>query len=187
MQEELKRIEKGKLFCEYLVQLGVEYAWCIRHKKVMGCSESERYYERFLSYIGEDYCIGKNLLLQERKGEKRIFLLVVPSDKQVDLKDFGRRMETRKLEFVSSEKMEEVLHTEPGNVSVFHLLYDREKQVHLVLDEELCKYSLLAFHPLYNGLSVFLKPEELFKFLDYFQIEYRVDSITGKTYQKCLS
>lgn len=186
MQEELKKIEKGKLFCEYLLQLGIDYAWCIKHKKVFGCDESKQYYERFLSYIGEDYGIGKNLLLQERKGEKRIFLLVVPSWKQVDLNTLRLQFNTKKLEFVPLETMQELLHTEPGNVSIFNLLYDKEKKVHLILDEDLLEYTLLAFHPLYNGMSIFLKPKEVLKFLDCCKSLYTIRSIEEKGYQKCL-
>lgn len=177
-------LQKGKWLCEYLVGQGIQYEWCIRHKKVLGCEESEQYYQRFLYYIGNDYCVGKNLLLQERKGEKRIFLLIVPSYKQVDLKEVSEQLDTKKLEFVKPEKMEELLHTEPGNVSVFNLIYDIEKQVHLILDEEILLSKLIAFHPLYNGMSIFLKPEEVLKFLDYDQRTYEIDTIKEK--QKCL-
>ncbi len=186
MEEEMRKLEKGKWFCDYLVQLGIQYEWCIRHKKVLGCEESEQYYQRFISYIGDDYCIGKNLLLQERKGEKRIFLLVVPYQKRVDLKELSEQLITKKLEFVSPEKMEELLHTEPGNVSIFNLIYDKEQHVHLVLDEEILQSKLIAFHPLYNGMSVFLKPEEVLKFLDCDQRIYEIDFINEKGYQKCL-
>lgn len=64
--------------------------------------------------------------------------------------------------------MEKVLHTKHGNVnvSIFNLIYDQKRQVNLVLDAEILHSSLIAFHPLYNGMSVFLKPEGVLKFLE---------------------
>ena len=61
--------------------------------------------------------------------------------------------------------MKDLLNTEPGNVSLFNIMYDKEKQVNLIIDEDLLTGKSLAFHPLYNGMSVFLKPTECFKFL----------------------
>ncbi len=167
MSEELKEIEKGKTMCEYLSSHGISYEWCIKHKKVSGCFESEVYYKRFSDYIGDDYCIGKNLLVQERKGEKRVFLVIVPSTKKVDLNNLREVLNAKKLEFVKEDKMEEILHTKPGNVSIFNLIYDKENMVNLIIDDDILESNLVAFHPLYNGMSVFLKPSEVLKFLSF--------------------
>ena len=176
----MKKIIKGRTFCDYLEKHDVHYEWCIKHKEVLGCDESSYYYEHYKCYIGDDYCICKNLLLQERKGEKRTFLVVVPSEKQVDLKGLKEQYKTSKLEFVKEEKMQKLLNTAPGNVSIFNLIYDKEKEVNLILDSDLFNSSLLAFHPLYNGMSLFLTGENVFKFLNLCNRDYVVLDIPVK-------
>ncbi len=106
------------------------------------------------------------MVLRERKGEKRYFLIVTEEDKSVDLKKLKEQLGCGKLEFAKEEDLETLLKTYPGNVSIFHLLYETEKKVNLVLDQDLLQYPLLAFHPLYNGMSLFLEPGEVLKFLE---------------------
>lgn len=173
----MKKIIKGIYMCDYLDNHGISYEWCIKHPEVRGCDESARYYSRYQYLIGDNYCIGKHLLLQERKGEKRVFLFIVPSDKQVDLKEVRERLQTSKLEFVKEDKMEELLYTTPGNVSIFNLIYDSSKKVNLVLDQDLLNTDLVAFHPLYNGMSVFLKPEDMLKFLAVVNRDYNLGDV----------
>lgn len=160
-----EKIKEARSFCEYLEEEKIEYQYCIKHPEVLGCDESKRYYQRFRDYIGESYGICKHLVLRERKGEKRYFLIVTDENKSVDLKKLKERLDCGKLEFASKEELETFLKTYPGNVSIFHLLYETEQKVNLVLDQELLEYPSLAFHPLYNGMSVFLEPQEVIKFL----------------------
>ena len=176
----MRKIIRGRTFCDYLEKHDIHYEWCIKHKEVLGCEESLNYYEHYKCYIGDDYCVCKNLLLQERKGAKRTFLIIVPSEKQVDLKELREQYNTSKLEFVQEERMYELLKTTPGNVSIFNLIYDKEKKVNLVLDSDLFNSSLLAFHPLYNGMSLFLTGENVFKFLNFCDRDYVVSEIPFK-------
>ncbi len=113
------------------------------------------------------------MVLRERKGEKRYFLIVTEEDKSVDLKKLKEQLGCGKLEFAKEEDLETLLKTYPGNVSIFHLLYETEKKVNLVLDQDLLQYPLLAFHPLYNGMSLFLEPGEVLKFLE------KIDRVAG--------
>lgn len=114
-------------------------------------------------------------------------MIVVSDQKQVDLKELKELYELKKLEFVSSEDMEEILHTEPGNVSLFNLQYDQENKLEVLFDEELLYEKQLAFHPLYNGMSLFLKPEEALKFVNSIEHSYKIITIPKKEeigYQK---
>lgn len=72
-EQELEKIKIGQDFCQELTKKGISYAWCIKHKEVLGCCESKTYYQRYQEYLGSDYAIGKHLLVRERKGERRIF------------------------------------------------------------------------------------------------------------------
>ena len=98
-------------------------------------------------------------------------------------------LETKKLEFVNDDGLEELLHTKAGNISIFNMMYDVTKQIELVIDEELLQKDCLVFHPLYNELSIFIKPEECLKFLKLIQREAKIMEIASKevgSYQKML-
>lgn len=165
-EQKLGRIKIGQDFCQELIEKGIPYAWCIKHKEVLGCEESKTYYQRYQEYLGNDYAIGKHLLVRERKREKRIFLIIVEDEKQVDLRGVREQLECGKLEFCSNEELSELLHTVPGNVSLFHLKYDTNSKISLIIDSGLLNKSLIAFHPLYNGMSLFLAPDDAFKYLE---------------------
>lgn len=92
-------------------------------------------------------------------------MLIVDDDTKVDLKSLKDKLESSKLEFAGDNDLEKILHTYQGNVSVFNMKYDVEDKVNLIIDEELLERSLLAFHPLYNGRSLFLTPVNFLKYL----------------------
>lgn len=166
MEEKWKKCQMGQQFCEYLKEKEISYTWCIRHPEVLGCRESRDYYQRYQEYLGDDYSICKHLLVHERKGEKRVFLIIVDDSKNVDLTKLKEQLDCSKLEFVNSEEMQDLLHTVPGNVSLFNMEFDSQCKVNLIMDQELLDRKLLAFHPLYNGMSIFLTPENAIKYLD---------------------
>lgn len=160
-----EKINKAQLFCDFLEQKNIFYEYCFKHPEVLGCDESKSYYQRFCSYV-ENYTICKNLAVHERKGKHRKFLIITDQSKQVDLKKLKEVLVSSKLEFISEEELATLLNTYPGNVSIFNLLYDKDQQVELIIDEELLTSELLVFHPLYNGMSMFIKPKEIIKFLN---------------------
>ena len=163
--EKILKLSKGRKFCGYLEQSGIDYELCIKHKESLGCDDSKEYYKRFSQYIKDDYVICKNLLVHERKGEKRSYLLITDCDKKVDLTALKNTLGCSKFEFADYSEMKSLISSEPGNVSLFSMIYDKDRKVELIIDEDLLSKNLLAFHPLYNGMSVFLKPKECFKFL----------------------
>ena len=163
-KEESHRIEMTKkaiMFCNTLERKGIQYDYCIRHKEATGCVD----YSRWNDYLGDDYAVGKHLLVQERKGEKKKYLLIIDSSKQVDLKALKEELDCRKLEFVSPSDMENLINATPGNVSIFNLIYDENKEIKLIIDEDLIEADEIAFHPLYNGMSIFMPLRECFYFL----------------------
>ncbi len=166
IEEKLKKCQIAQQFCEYLKERGISYSWCIRHPEVISCNESKNYYQRYQEYLGNDYSICKHLLVHERKGEKRVFLIIVDDSKDVDLKELKEQLDCGKLEFVDKEEMHDLLHTVPGNVSLFNIEMDKEYKVNLIIDQELLEKTLLAFHPLYNGMSLFLTPENAIQYLN---------------------
>lgn len=172
-----QKLKEGRKFCKYLEDSEIIYQYCIKHPEVLGCSESKLYYQRFQTYIGQNYSICKHLVLRERKGEKRYYLIVTEEEANIDLKKLREQIGCGKLEFAKLDDLERLLKTYPGNVSIFHLLYETEKRVNLIMDRRLLQYPLLAFHPLYNGMSLFLEPGQVLKFLEKINQEFKLEEI----------
>ena len=184
-KEESHRIEmtkKAVKFCDTLERKGIQYDYCIRHKEATGCVD----YSRWNDYLGDDYAVGKHLLVQERKGEKKKYLVITDSSKQVDLKALKEELDCRKLEFVSPSDMESLINATPGNVSIFNMIYDENKEINLIIDEDLLEASEVAFHPLYNGMSIFMPLSECFNFLETIGRSAEVMAIPAKSEEKVL-
>lgn len=186
IQQKIDKIKLAQDFCQELEDKGIPYSWCIKHPEVLGCSESRYYYQRYQEYLGSDYSICKHLVVHERKGERRIFLIIVDDEKSVDLKALKEEICCSKLEFVSSEELEELLHTVPGNVSLFNMKFDVQHKINLIIDKELLERSLLAFHPLYNGMSLFLTPDSALEYLSKINIIPSIMDVPCKMKERVL-
>lgn len=163
-EERMRKIERAKTFIRDLSDMGIKYDYVIKHKEVLGCDESSEYYKRFSEYLDPTYSICKHMLVHERKGD-RTFLIITDFRKKVDLSKMREELDCKKLEFVKEEDMKTLIDTTPGNVSIFNIISDKEDRVEVVFDKDLLTYTSLAFHPLYNEMSMFISPSEVVKFM----------------------
>ena len=67
---------------------------------------------------------AKNLFLCDDK--KNYFLITVIGIKKINLKEFKNKNNTRSLSFASQKDLNEILNLNPGSVSPFGLLNDKE-------------------------------------------------------------
>ncbi|HLP73934.1 MAG TPA: prolyl-tRNA synthetase associated domain-containing protein [Bacteroidales bacterium] len=114
-----------------------------------------------------DYKSGrcKNIFFRNHKGNRH-YLVVLEHLRQLDIHDLEKRLKQGKLSFASDRRLKERLGLEPGSVSPFGLLNDKEKNVHLFIDEKLKESERLAFHPNVNTATLVIKQSDLIKFLD---------------------
>ncbi|WP_375458121.1 prolyl-tRNA synthetase associated domain-containing protein [uncultured Enterovirga sp.] len=107
---------------------------------------------------------SKNLFLKDRRG--RLFLVVAEHDTRVDLKTLHERVgASGRLSFGSADLLREVLGVEPGSVTPFALVHDRDRRVSVVLDELLMRHPLLNFHPLANTMTTSIANPDFLAFL----------------------
>jgi len=106
----------------------------------------------------------KNLFLKDKKDQ--YWLVVVPTNKRVDLNRLKGAQHAGRLSFGKPELLYELLGLAPGSVTPFGLINDTEKRVNVVLDEDLSACELLNFHPLHNEASTILRSRDLLRFLD---------------------
>lgn len=107
----------------------------------------------------------KNLFLRNKKG--RMWLLTCLEDREIDLKALDARLESGRLSFGSAERLIKHLGVNPGAVTPFAAINDREGAVQVVLDKAMLeKYEILNFHPLDNAMTTAIAPGDLVRFLD---------------------
>lgn len=104
---------------------------------------------------------AKNLFVRDDK-KRNYYLITVPGDKRVDLKEFKRRQGTRSLSFASAEELQQFLGLTPGAVTPLGLLNDAACRVKLYLDREFAEgEAIIGVHPNDNTATVVLKTEDL--------------------------
>lgn len=149
------RLDKEIRVYDFLDSLGVEYHR-IDHDAAMTmevCGEIEKVL---------DAAICKNLLLCNRQ-ETEFYLLLMPGDKPFKTKFLSAQIGSARLSFAEAEYMEKFLDITPGSLSVLGLMNDKEKRVHLLIDEEVLKETYFGCHPCINTSSIRFKTEDLEK------------------------
>lgn len=105
----------------------------------------------------------KNLFLKDAKG--RLWLVVAPAERRVDLKRLPERIGSARLSFGSAELLGEVLGIAPGSVTPFALVHDTAHRVTAVLDAWMMAQPEVNYHPLRNDRTTTLSPAGLRAFL----------------------
>jgi Ala-tRNA(Pro) deacylase len=107
----------------------------------------------------------KNLFLKDKKGV--MFLVTTLEEATIELKSLHRRLGgSGRFSFGSAELMREVLGIEPGSVTPFAAINDRERRVRVVLDADLMRHATINCHPLSNTMTTTIAREDLVAFLE---------------------
>jgi Ala-tRNA(Pro) deacylase len=113
----------------------------------------------------------KNIFFRNHKGSRH-YLVILEHLQQLNIHDLEKRLRQGKLSFASDHRLKKYLGVEPGSVSPFGLINDKEHHVHLFLDEKLSEFDRLAFHPNVNTASLVISRSDFLKFLDYMGNSY---------------
>lgn len=104
---------------------------------------------------------AKNLFVRDDK-KRSYYLISVKGDKRVDLKEFRRKHGTRSLSFASDSDLMKYLGAEPGAVTPFGLLNDKDCRVKFFIDKDLCgQNGLISVHPCDNSATVCVRTSDL--------------------------
>ena len=104
------------------------------------------------------------LFIKNRKS-KKFWLIILPFDKKFDFKEFEKRLNDR-LKFANINNLKEILELEPGSVSPFGLINDKENITKLLIDKEVWDSDWVSFHPNINTETLELKGEDFRKFAE---------------------
>lgn len=146
---------------EYLKSNGIEF---VRHEHpaIFTMADEEKYCPHIPGVA------GKNLVIKGKKTG-RIFLVILATAKRADLKKFAKIAGESKISFAGPEILREKLGLEPGSVSPFGLINDKNHEIFVYIDKELYETDLLNFHPNINTASLEITKEMFRKFLELLQ------------------
>jgi len=116
----------------------------------------------------KDYNAGrcKNIFFRNHKGDRH-YLVILEHLAQLKIKDLEQRLKQGKLSFASDQRLLKYLGVQPGSVSPFGLINDKEKHVHLFIDVKLKDFERLAFHPNINTATLVISKADFLSFLEF--------------------
>jgi Ala-tRNA(Pro) deacylase len=121
----------------------------------------------------------KNLFLKDKKGA--LYLVTALEDAAIELKSLHRRLgATGRFSFGSAELLREALGVEPGAVTPFGAINDRDRRVVVVLDQALMAHGTINAHPLVNTMTTSIGRDDLVKFLVETGHPPRIEAISGE-------
>ena len=139
-----------------LAELGIETA-TVTHPPAFTVEEGEQ-------YVGHLPGVHiKNLFLCDAK--KKMWLVVAPWDRRVDLKSLPDKIGGARMSFGSADRLMRVLGVSPGSVTPFTVINDPTGQVQVILDADMMKAELINAHPLINTMTTTIHSGDLLRFL----------------------
>ena len=75
--------------------------------------------------------------------------------------------------------MRELLGVEPGSVTPFGVINDKESRVNVVLDRDMMKNDILNYHPLVNTMTTSIASADLVKFLQATGHDPRIEALSA--------
>lgn len=139
-----------------LEEHGIEYESII-HPPVATVADVQLY----AAQIAGAHC--KNLFV---KGPKKDFyLLVIPDDKKINLKQIANLIGCKRLSFASVDELQHYLGISPGSVSPFAIINDSACLVRVIIDNALLTVDKISFHPLINTETLVVNLAEFMRFM----------------------
>lgn len=147
------RIQTEIAAYDFLDSLGIQYSRA-DHEPAMTmevCAEIDKIL---------DAQICKNLFLCNRQ-QTDFYLLLIPADKRFKTKDLSAQINSSRLSFADGELMQKYLKTSPGSASILSMLFNDDKNVRLLIDEQVLKSEYLGCHPCINTSSLRIKTSDV--------------------------
>lgn len=113
----------------------------------------------------------KNLFLRNGKGDIH-YLVILDENKSVDLKLLAKQIGSTRLSFASEDRLYKYLKLTRGSVTPFGIINDVNKEVIILIDNDLKNEKLLNFHPNVNTATIGISYIDLEKFIKYHENKF---------------
>ena len=94
-------------------------------------------------------------------------MVTLPATKRADLKNLAHLVNESGLSFASPERLMKYIGVTPGSVTVLGLINYTNKEVTVIIDEDLWKQDSLQYHPLPNTATLVIARDDVKKFLEW--------------------
>lgn len=107
------------------------------------------------------------------KKDRVFYLIVLDDEKRLEIKKLNDIVGD-KLHFGKEENLKEKMNLTPGIVSLFGLIYDKNREIKVYIDKSIEEEEIITFHPNDNTATVFIKTEDMFRILSELGYEYNL-------------
>ncbi len=150
---------------EILNKLNIKYD-IIYHPAVYTSEEAD-------FYVKDIKCSKAKNLFLAGKNDKNFYLFIIKDTERLDIKKVSNLIQDR-LHFASENNLKEKMNITPGMVSIFGLINNKERDIKTYIDKELLDEELIAFHPNDNAATMLINTNDIFKFLQELNFDYKI-------------
>lgn len=158
---------------DFLDSIGIQYMRTDHERadNMEACNEID-------AVLGVIIC--KNLFLCNRQKTK-FYLLMMPGDKKFKTKELSSQINSARLSFAEADAMLKYLDIEPGAVSIMGLMNDTNREVQLLIDEDVLKDEYVGCHPCVCTSSLKIRTSDIMdKFLPAVGHDYLTVHLIGE-------
>lgn len=159
-------MEQHQIVYDTLKKLGIPYE-IVEHPPAETTEEADSYIE------GKEGVRTKTLFLCNKKGNT-FYLVIMDDSKRLDMEKLAEILNESRIRFGSSEKLMAKMSLPPGVVSLFGLLNNADHDIKIYFDKEMLSEKFMTFHPNDNTKTIFIKTEDMYKFVTSLDYEYTV-------------
>lgn len=146
-------MEKDKKIFSALDSMGIVYE-VVEHPPATTMEKASEY------VAGKEGVRTKTLFLTNQK-KTAYYLVVTDEEKRLNLKHLAECLHEKRMTFSSEAILQEKLGAVPGVVSIFGLLQEQARDVHLILDQSFQPDMIVTFHPDVNTKTLFMTVRDL--------------------------
>ena len=149
-----------------LQELGITYD-VVEHPPAFTTEQADSYIE------GLEGVRTKTMFLTNKKTTQ-YYLLIMDDQKPLDMDDFKEQVGANRIRMASTESLAEKMQLPAGTVSPFGLLNNEEKDILVYFDQDIVSEEIMTFHPNTNEKTIFIKTQDLFRFLESIGFNYEI-------------
>ena len=142
-----------------LEELGIKTT-TLHHEAVFTVAESDKLHREV------EGGHTKNLFVKDKKDN--YFLIVAEATAQIPINRIHPLIGARsRISFGNAERLMEFLGVEPGSVTAFSPMNDRDNRVKVIIDAPLLRHDAINCHPLKNTMTTTISRQDLLSFLEH--------------------
>lgn len=150
----------------YLDDLDIQYK-VVEHPAAYTTEQADEYIK------GMEGVRTKSMFLTNKK-KRNFYLVIMDDDQRLDMKKFGEIVDNKRIKMASEESLKDKMDLSAGMVSIFGLLNNKEKDVEVFIEKKIVPEEWMTFHPNDNTKTIFIKTEDMFKFIKSVGFDYQI-------------